>query len=80
MKRTYQHLATPKVADHFRPELLGDLVMQGSSLEKKQRRPQSVHHQVMRRNGFSAHVRQVSQDVTAHIQLKKIQSGVVVKK
>ena len=79
MKRTYQHVATPQFVDPFRPEL-EDLVMQGSSLEKKQRRPQSAHHRFIRRNGFSAHVRQVSQDATVHIQLKKIQSGVVVKK
>ena len=79
MKRAFQHVATPQVADPFRPDL-GDLVMQGSSLEKKQRRPQSAHHQVMRKSGFSAHVRQVSQDATVHIQLKKIQSGLVVKK
>jgi len=76
MKRTYQHVTATNPLR--RP--LEDLVLQGSSLEKKQRRPQSAHHQVMRKSGFSAHVRQGSADATVHIQLKKIQSGIVVKK
>ena len=79
MKRAFQHVAAPQDANSLRLEL-EELVMQGSSLEKKQRRPQSAHHQVMRKSGFCAHVRQMSQDATVHIQLKKIQSGVVVKK
>ena len=76
MKRTYQHVA----ATHPSRSPLGNLVLHGSSLEKKQRRPQSAHHQVVRKSGFAAHVRQGSADATVHIQLKKIQSGVVVKK